>query len=109
MLVFYAKMALYEVLLSSDAAEDPYLAADLAHYLLKPLRKIFTKAMHGHRLRREIIATFVVNSFVNRAGPSFVSDIVDGTGAALADVARVCSVAREAFAPQPTARRSKRR
>ncbi len=96
-LLAYSKMALYDDLLHSDVPEDPYLSTDLVKYFPRPLRKRFDKALQGHRLRREIIATFVANSMVNRAGITILHDIIEETGMAVADVARAYAVTRDAF------------
>ena len=44
--------------------------------------------MPQHRLRREIIATVVVNDMVNKAGTSFDHRMLEETGAAVPDAAR---------------------
>jgi glutamate dehydrogenase len=53
--------------------------------------------MPEHRLRREIIATRVTNSIVNRMGAPFVMRIREDTGANSAMVAKAYTVAREIF------------
>ena len=100
-LVSYSKITLFDALTASDVPEDPYFANDLALYFPRALRKRFAPALAGHRLRREIVATVVANSIVNRAGPTFVSDLVEETGAAAADIARAYTLTRDAFALRP--------
>ena len=53
--------------------------------------------MAGHRLRREIITTAVVNEVVNRGGISFLFRAVEETGASLADIVRAFVVVREVY------------
>jgi glutamate dehydrogenase len=53
--------------------------------------------MDRHRLRREIIATRVTNSVVDRAGSTFAFRMEHDTGAPAADIARAYAVAREVF------------
>ncbi len=53
--------------------------------------------MSGHRLRREIIATSLVNEVVNRGGTSFVFRAMEESGASAADVIRAYVVVREAL------------
>ena len=53
--------------------------------------------MAGHRLRREIIATSLVNEVVNRGGTSFVFRAMEESGASAADVIRAYVVVREAY------------
>ncbi|HMA97860.1 MAG TPA: hypothetical protein VKO38_00245, partial [Wenzhouxiangella sp.] len=57
----------------------------------------FSDLMPGHRLWREIIATRVTNSIVNRMGAHFASRIREDTGADSATMAKAYTVAREVF------------
>ncbi len=97
----YAKIALYNALLPTDVPDDPYLVRDLARYFPKPLRKSYEPMIAQHRLRREIIATYITNSLVNRVGATFVHEIQGATGLDVADVARAYVVARDALALRP--------
>jgi glutamate dehydrogenase len=96
-LLSYAKMALYDELLASDLPDDPYLADDLVRYFPRPLRKDYGEAIARHRLRREIIATSITNSMINRAGITFAHDLRERTGAASPDITRAYTVARQVF------------
>ncbi|HUF78013.1 MAG TPA: NAD-glutamate dehydrogenase [Thermoanaerobaculia bacterium] len=96
-LLAYSKIFLYGHLLGSSLVEDPLLTTDLLLYFPKELRERFSEEIERHRLRREIIATFVTNSMVNRVGPSFLTEMMAETGAEPADVARAYTVVREAF------------
>ncbi|HYN21674.1 MAG TPA: NAD-glutamate dehydrogenase [Thermoanaerobaculia bacterium] len=96
-LLSYAKMALYEEILPSDVPDDPYMQEDLKLYFPTPLQKKHAKAIGSHRLRREIIATAVTNSIVNRGGITFVHEVKEKTGLAAAAVARAYVVTREVF------------
>ena len=62
---------LFQQLLESDVPEDPYLSKELVRYFPQPLQEKYAKVMEGHRLKREIIATAVTNSMVNRMGATF--------------------------------------
>ena len=97
-LLAYSKTTLYDQLLDSDVPEDPYLSNDLERYMPTPLRKKFAPAIRSHRLRREIVATFIANSIVNRAGPTFVSEIAEESGHGANEIARAYTVTRDAFA-----------
>jgi glutamate dehydrogenase len=97
-LLAYSKIYLYGYLVHSSLVDDPLLATDLLLYFPEPLREGYREAIESHRLRREIIATFVTNSMVNRVGPSFVTEMMAETGAEPADVARAYTVVRESFA-----------
>jgi glutamate dehydrogenase len=61
------------------------------------VRKRFAKLVPQHRLKREIIATQVTNSLVNRMGASFALRMHEDTGATPGEVARAYTIAREVF------------
>jgi glutamate dehydrogenase len=96
-LLAYAKMALYDELLASDLPDDPYLLDNLIKYFPRPLRKRFAGPIATHRLRREIIATLVANSLVNRGLGEVIGELAEVTGRLPASVARAYVVARDAF------------
>jgi len=94
----YGKIWLYRALIHSDVPEDPYLSAELARYFPAPVQNRFAARVKRHRLRREIIATAITNSLINRMGPVFPVRAQDDTGADPAAIARAYSIAREVFA-----------
>jgi glutamate dehydrogenase len=96
-LLAYAKMHLYEALLASDLPDERPLLDDLARYFPSPLATRYRREIEAHSLRREIIATVVTNSLVNRVGPSFVFQMQQDTGMAPAEIARAYAVTRDAF------------
>jgi len=57
--------------------------------------------MARHPLRREIIATFVANTVVNRTGATFINFLSAEAAASTADVVRAYTLAREIFALEP--------
>jgi glutamate dehydrogenase len=97
-LLAYSKIALYDELLASSLPDDPALRDDLVFYFPSVLGQRFPDAIQRHRLRREIIATAVVNDLVNRMGATFVFEMRERTGAAAEDVARAYLAGRAAFA-----------
>ena len=100
-LMAYHKMALYDAVLASDVPEDSYIATSLQRYFPARLHAQFPAALQAHALKREIIATHVVNSMVNRVGPSFVHRLHEETGAAEPDVVRAYIATREIFGLVP--------
>jgi glutamate dehydrogenase len=96
-LLAYSKIVLYADLLSSDLPDDPLLVDDLLLYFPAPLRERFRAAIGRHRLRREIIATYVTNNIINRIRPTFVWQVGEETGRPAADVARTFTIIRESF------------
>jgi len=96
-LLAYSKMALYERLLETDVPDDPYLVHDVGLYFPKPLRTRFAAFVPHHRLRREITTTYVTNSLINRAGPTFVAETAERTGASDGDITKAYLITRQVF------------
>jgi glutamate dehydrogenase len=100
-LLSYTKMAVYDELLESDLPDDPFMEEDLRLYFPVPLQSRYVGPIARHRLHREIVATSITNSMVNRVGLTFVHELKDRTGMLPADVARAYVVAREVFGLRP--------
>jgi glutamate dehydrogenase len=96
-LLSYSKIMLYRKLLDSDVPEDPWLSKEMQQYFPRPLQEKYADYMHGHRLKREIIATQITNNMVNRMGASFALRMHDDTSATAAEVVRAFTIAREIF------------
>ncbi len=97
-LTSYAKITLYDDLLSSDLPDDPSVNEDLLRYFPAPLRERFSEQILRHRLRREIIATVVTNEMVNRVGVTFVHEAQEKTGLSPAEIARAYDITCQIFA-----------
>jgi glutamate dehydrogenase len=93
----YAKLALYDELLASDLPDDPFLVEDLERYFPGALVKKYGKNIRRHRLRREIVATQVSNSIVNRASMVFAQMASEETGRGAGDIGRAYVVTRAVF------------
>jgi glutamate dehydrogenase len=94
-LLSYSKIVLFQQLLDSDVPEDPYLSKELVRYFPQPLQKKYEKSMQQHRLKREIIATAVTNSMVNRMGATFTLRMTEDTGRSPGEVAKAFTITRE--------------
>ncbi|HQY49460.1 MAG TPA: NAD-glutamate dehydrogenase [Thermomonas sp.] len=94
-LLSYSKLVAYPQLLASDVPEDPYLSKELVRYFPEPLQKKYAKAMEGHRLKREIIATAVTNSTINRMGATFLMRMQEDSGRSIGEIARAYTITRE--------------
>ncbi len=94
-LLSYSKIVIFQQLLDSDVPEDPYLSKELRRYFPEPLRERFAEHMERHRLKREIIATAITNSMVNRMGATFMLRMQEDTGQTPAAVAKAYNIARE--------------
>jgi len=97
-LLAYAKIVLFSDIVASDVPDDPHFDRDLMGYFPERMAKKFASEIHGHRLRREIIARVVANDLVNRGGPSFVNRLQEATGRTAAAVVRTFAVVRDGFA-----------
>jgi len=94
-LLSYAKLVAFQQLLESDIPEDAYLSKELQRYFPTPLQKKYSGAMEKHRLKREIIATAVTNSTINRMGATFLLRMQEDTGRSPAEVAKAFTITRE--------------
>ena len=91
----YTKMWLFDELVASDVPDDSFFEPALLSYFPRPLQSRFAAAIASHPLRREIIATVVVNQLVNRVGNTLVHRVQEETGASVADVVRAYVLVRE--------------
>ncbi|MDB5600952.1 MAG: NAD-specific glutamate dehydrogenase [Xanthobacteraceae bacterium] len=96
-LLAYAKLSLHSELLDSPVPDDPYLALELARYFPAAMAEKFPDALEQHRLRRDIIATQLANSMINRGGPSLVVRIADQTGASSDKITAAFTAVRNSY------------
>src|SRR5262249_13530683 len=96
-LLAHTKNLLQERLVESNLPDDPFLVRDLMRYFPTALRDRFAGEIEHHRLRREIVATVVASTMVDRQGITYTYRLADETGAHPADVASAFIVAREVF------------
>jgi len=96
-LLAYAKIWLYDELVASPLPDDPWVGTALARYFPHALAERYTVYMNRHPLKREIIATHVINSTLNRVGSTFVHRLVEGTGAQAHEIVRAYLLSREIF------------
>ncbi|HET7022058.1 MAG TPA: NAD-glutamate dehydrogenase, partial [Xanthobacteraceae bacterium] len=96
-LLAYAKLSLNHELVQSSVPDDPYLGRELGRYFPAAIADKFPDAIEQHRLRREIIATQLANSMINRGGPSLVVRIADQTGASAAQIAAAFAAVRDSY------------
>jgi glutamate dehydrogenase len=94
----YCKVWLNDEILASDLPDDQHLAVDVVHYFPSALRDRFRAPIARHRLKRELIASSITNSLINRMGGTFVVDISEKTGMPPVDIARAYIIARDVFA-----------
>ena len=96
-LVSYAKLTAFDTIVASDLPDDPALEADLFGYFPSLMSDDYKSEIERHRLRREIIATRLVNRVVNRGGPTIFAAMFDRTGSEASATARAFEVMHRAF------------
>jgi glutamate dehydrogenase len=94
----YSKIDMYAALLDSDLPEDPHLSGELERYFPAPLPQRFADQIREHRLRREIIATQVINNMEHGGGITFAFRLHEESGAPASEIARAYAAARDIFA-----------
>ncbi len=95
-LLAYAKLWLFDELVSSDAPDDPIFESELFSYFPDPVHE-FTRSIISHRLRKEIIATRLSNEMVDTCGVSFAQRAVETTGADFPTVSLAYEAARRIY------------
>jgi glutamate dehydrogenase len=99
-LLGYAKMSCYRLLLETDFPDRPLARPFLDGYFPAVLRERFSEQFAEHVLRREIVATSAVNYVVNRGGITLLPRLMGGASVEIGDVmAAWVEADREAGAP----------
>jgi glutamate dehydrogenase len=96
-LLAYAKMWLFDALVVSSLPDDPWVASVIARYFPRALGERYAGYIDRHPLKREIIATHVTNSMLNRVGSTFVHRLLEATGAQPHEIVRAYLLSREVF------------
>ncbi|WP_281302249.1 NAD-glutamate dehydrogenase [Iodidimonas sp. MBR-55] len=96
-LMAYAKLSLKAIMTRADLLDDPFLQPELCHGFPDILVERFPKSLENHRLRREMIATILVNQVVNRAGLTFVYEVREETGLGVDQIFSAFLVVRDIF------------
>ena len=96
-LLAYTKIVLAQEVLDSQLPDDPFMRGQLFTYFPTAMQHGFRRQMDAHPLRREIVATQVVNDTVNTAGITFFHRISQETGANAEELLRAHLVVREIF------------
>jgi len=93
----YSKLLLKDLMSGSSVIQDKCFKQDLLDYFPSNLSHKFVTSIEDHRLRDEIIINQIVNSMVNRVGPSFAFRMRDEAGASIDDVIKNYKIACEIF------------
>ena len=92
MLVAYTKLDLKDALLESSVPDEAFTAPWMYGYFPEVLARRCAEHLDAHPLRRQIIATGLVNELVNRGGITYAMRAAEETGAAPAEIARAFTV-----------------
>ncbi len=96
-LMSYAKITFTRDLMASDIPENPDMEDWILNYFPDDLREKYETEIKRHRLAREIVATSMANSLVNRMGPTFLKSKMNKTGASAAEIAKAYIIVRDVF------------
>ena len=93
----YSKLQLKDLMAGSSLIRDVGFKKELLDYFPPNLSDEFMAAIAEHRLADDIIINQLVNSLVNRLGPSFAFRMRDEVGASIDEVMKHYKVACEIF------------
>ncbi|MCL5260717.1 MAG: NAD-glutamate dehydrogenase [Gammaproteobacteria bacterium] len=96
-LIAYSKLILKAEVLQTNLLDDAYFNKYLGKLFPTLLVKKYAVEMSKHRLRREIIATQLINDLITNLGLVFIQQTKAETGADLSDIIRAYAVASEIF------------
>ncbi|TVS84785.1 NAD-glutamate dehydrogenase [Mycobacterium helveticum] len=87
-LMAHVKLGLKEDMLGTELPEQDVFASRLPFYFPTPLRERFTPEIRAHQLRREIVATMLINDVVDTGGISYAFRIAEDVGVQPVDAVR---------------------
>lgn len=96
-LMAHVKLSLKAELLAGELLDTAALIDKLPGYFPTQLRDRFDAAIKRHPLRREIVATMVVNDMVDNGGITFAFRLAEEAGATSEDAVRAFTIAAEIF------------
>ncbi|MFY1621275.1 NAD-glutamate dehydrogenase domain-containing protein, partial [Micromonospora sp. WMMD736] len=96
-LIAHVKLSLKADLLAGDLPGSAVFAETIRRYFPKPLRERFAAAIGRHRLRREIVATVIVNEMVDFGGLTYAFRLAEDTAATTEDAVRAFTVVSQIF------------
>lgn len=96
-LLAYSKNSALKMVTNTSMADDEYLDNFLLSYFPKDLTAKYDKILRKHILRKEIIATVLVNLYVNTLGITSFHQILDETGIDAAEIIKAFVATYEVF------------
>ncbi|MFS0897660.1 NAD-glutamate dehydrogenase domain-containing protein [Mycolicibacterium litorale] len=96
-LMAHVKLDLKADLLAADELADPHFEETLRRYFPATMRRRLGDALQQHPLRREILATSIVNHVLATSGLTYAFRLAEETGATTSDIVRAHAVVSEVF------------
>jgi glutamate dehydrogenase len=96
-LMAHVKLTLKAEMLSTDLADNQLFSDRLLNYFPRRLQTDYPEQIRGHSLRREIVATVVVNEVVDQGGITHAFRLAEGSGTGPIDVLRSYAAITEIF------------
>ncbi|MFE6862358.1 NAD-glutamate dehydrogenase [Nocardia sp. NPDC057668] len=96
-LTAHTKLAIKSELLTGALIDEPEFESALIGYFPSLIRERFVSAMRRHPLRRDIIATTIVNDLVDNAGLDYAFALAEESGATTEDAVRAFRVVTTLF------------
>ncbi|MGH3967514.1 MAG: NAD-glutamate dehydrogenase domain-containing protein, partial [Mycobacterium sp.] len=87
-LMAHVKLVLKDEMLATDLPDQEVFAARLSRYFPSVLRERFGAGIRSHQLRREIVATMLVNDLVDTSGITYTFRIAEDVGVGALDAIR---------------------
>ena len=96
-LLAHAKLDLTHRLLGTELPDAPAFAGRLPGYFPQPLRQRWARPIAAHPLRREIVATMLVNEMVDGGGTSYAFRLAEELSAGVDEAVRAYAVSTAVF------------
>ncbi|GAA1480357.1 NAD-glutamate dehydrogenase [Gordonia sinesedis] len=96
-LLAHVKLAAKADLLAGELPDNEVFDGRLAAYFPVPLRERFADAIRGHRLRRQIVTTSLVNDVVDKGGLTHLFRLGEASGSSTNEGVRAFVVASDVF------------
>ncbi|NMD63740.1 UNVERIFIED_ORG: glutamate dehydrogenase [Nocardia globerula] len=97
-LTAHVKLALKDDLLATELPDNEYFAQQIPGYFPSAVRDRFAAQIKDHPLRRQIVATMLVNEVIDNGGITYAYRLAEETGASSTDSIRAYAAVREVFA-----------
>ncbi|MFE5646033.1 NAD-glutamate dehydrogenase [Rhodococcus sp. NPDC056516] len=97
-LTAHVKLSLKDDLLATELPDNDFFAQQIPQYFPTAVRDRFETEIKAHPLRRQIVATMLVNEAIDNGGITYAYRLAEETGASSTDSIRAYAAVREVFA-----------